>query len=93
MVDNILKFKSEKAVKPIKVRISQSKNSPSIELSTNETLAIQKFLNFVKKDVQFQMKLFKDAKLPQEKLEQNLSASAFLIEYMNVLLDNIEKVP
>ena len=91
MSENILNFKSSKMVKPQKIKISQSRHSPVLETTVAENQINKKFLQFVLKDVEFQMELYKKARLPKEKLEQNMYAATFLIEYINVLLSEIDK--
>ena len=89
--DTVVKFKSENTVKPRKFRVSESRNGPVLEITNTETLIIKKFLHFIKKDVLFQMNLIRKANLPQDDLNRSVYASAFLIEYIDNLLLELNK--
>ena len=91
MPDNILPFKSQNVVKPTKIKLSNSKGSPILEITAADNALIQKFINFMVKDLQFQSELFKKAKLPKENLEEKLHAVTLIIEYFKIISTEIYK--
>ena len=90
-MSNIVKFKSERVVKPKRIKISQFRSSPSFDISPTENLTIQKFLRFVQKDSHHQLNMLKESQIPKEELNKNLFATTFLIEYIDLLLLELTK--
>lgn len=91
MTNTVVKFKSEKTVKPRKFRTSQSRNGPTLDITNSEVLIIEKFLKFIKKDVHFQLNLIKKSNLSPDDLNRNVYAAVFLLEYLDILLTELNK--
>ena len=91
MDDNVLKFKGTTLASPTKIKITDTKNGPILETTVAENIVLKKFLTFAIKDVEFQINMIKDSELSKEKLEQSIFASGFILEYLKILLQEIEK--
>lgn len=86
---NVLKFKST-LNNSSKIQVTHTHDGPIFETTLAENLIIKRFLSFALGDIEYQMEMVAKSGLSKKKLDENLFASGFIIEYLKILLAEIE---
>lgn len=91
MSDNVVKLKTNSLSNPTKIKINDFRDAPILETTIAENLIIKKFLVFAINDIKYQMDMIAKSGISQEKINENLLASALILEYQSILLKEIER--
>jgi hypothetical protein len=87
----VIPFKKNSMTNTRRVKITPDKDGPVLETTVAENLIIKKFLSFAVEDVKYQIKMVKKSRMPKEKLDENIFASGFIIEYLNLLIKEVTR--
>lgn len=90
MTSNVIPFKENLLNGATKLQFTHTKDGPIIETTLAENFVIKRFISFALTDVEFQMGVLANSKMPKKKLEEHLYASGFIIEYLRILLHEVE---
>jgi hypothetical protein len=90
IADNVIQFRAKIPKLNQKIKITHMKNSPYFETTPGENFAIKRFLTFALQDVQFQVAELKKSRISKQRLEESEYASGFIMEYLKILLQEID---
>jgi hypothetical protein len=89
--DNVVKFKNIKNSKLSHIKVTDTTEAPVFETTPAENDIIKKFLAFVLKDLEYQKVIISNSGMSKNKLVENLIASSLIIEYVNILVKEIDR--